>query len=112
MSEIKLLPCPFCNGEGHLYMDSFGKYFAGCEDCGFYYGIEIEHGCELEHGWKAKHSTKEEAIKQWNTRKPMERIIERLKEKRDESMYQHKFDDYFDGIIDSITIVREEGGIE
>ena len=33
--------------------------------------------CEAESGW---FKTKDEAIATWNTRKPMERIVERLEE--------------------------------
>ena len=108
MSEIKLLPCPFCGGECHLYMDKFAKYFTGCEECGFYYGIEIEHDCELEHGWIAKHNTREEAIESWNTRNPMERIAEQIE------FLEHRT---IDGIPyinmnDAIEVIKEVGGIE
>lgn len=79
MQNDKLLPCPFCGGEANAFVDKFNKYFTGCKKCNFYYGIEIEDGCELEKGWIAIHNTKDEAIKAWNTRKPMEYVVERLK---------------------------------
>ena len=81
-SDIKLLPCPFCGGEGSAFVDKYEKYFTGCLKCNFYYGIEIEHDCELEDGWLAIHDSKEEAINAWNTRKPMDRIVEQLEERR------------------------------
>jgi Lar family restriction alleviation protein len=64
----KLKPCPFCGGDN---VDVFnwevtfqGDYFkAYCKDCDF----------ELK-----PQRTEEEAIKAWNTRKPMDRIVERL----------------------------------
>ena len=100
MSEIKLLPCPFCGNDNIDFWDTENEDFPYQIVClGCFNGTD-------------ECVTKEVAIKRWNTRKPTERIVERLEEKRDESMYQHKFDDYFDGIIDSITIVRGEGGIE
>ena len=115
MSEIKLLPCPFCGGDNlgfyhnHLFRDG---YEVRCYDCHF--GLQESR-------------TKEEAIKQWNTRKPMKRIVERLEE------YNQSEDD-FKKIIDTnreipnptvsrtigrieafnkaIEIVKEEGGIK
>lgn len=76
MAELK--SCPFCGGEGSVFVDDYGKYFTGCNKCNFYYGIEIEHGCELKHGWVAIHNTPEEAIEAWNTRKPMEAVVAEL----------------------------------
>lgn len=78
MSENNLKSCPFCGGKAKLFVDGFGLYFTGCDECGFYYGIEIEHDCELVNGWVAKHNTQEAAVKAWNTRKPVEKIVERL----------------------------------
>lgn len=68
MNENNLKPCPFCGGEASLYMDNHKKYFAGCENCNFYYGIEIEHDQELYEGWRAIYDTREEAIAAWNRR--------------------------------------------
>ena len=63
MSEIKLLPCPFC-GKG-FRINSRGGYEHDNENCPL-------HGLEIGT---------EEQQKKWNTRKPMERIIERLEER-------------------------------
>lgn len=57
--------------------------------------------------------TEKEAIKAWNTRKPMERILERLEEKAKE--YTNDDLSYripWFGIEEAIEIVKEEGGIE
>lgn len=67
MSDVKLLPCPFCGGEIKLDEDDF--YMFCCDTCGA--GITFAH--ELEDG-TAEDCTKEESIESWNTRKPMERI--------------------------------------
>ena len=64
MSEIKLLPCPFCDAELKRW-DYMPNVF-------------FEHpynGCILS-GKKVVEN--EHDIKAWNTRKPMERILTRL----------------------------------
>ena len=66
MSETKLLPCPFCGGEAELDCDNiFGNWFVRCTKC----------FCKTP-----KHATEFFAKVCWNTRKPVERILERLKE--------------------------------
>ena len=66
MSEIKLLPCPFCGGEAELSL-FLGNYHVTCTKC-------------LGAIFPARGMLKGEAIEAWNTRKPMERIVERLEE--------------------------------
>ena len=89
MSEIKLKPCPFCGGEFHI--DVCGMiYIPKCKKC----------GCKL-----AGCRTQEEAIEEANTRKPMERIIERIKS------FPHGYFNV-ETMEELIEIVKEEGGIE
>lgn len=103
-----LLSCPFCGGEAQLkefnYLDGKINYFVECDytEC----GVVTE---------TADFDTPEEAIKAWNTRKPLERIVERLEEskgividERGEVLYQ---EDYFIDIDDAIAIVKGEGGL-
>ena len=71
MQNDKLLPCPFC-GSDRLYIaerNYFGRKFAtvNCIEC---------HISQTGDGFE----TREEAIELWNTRKPMERIVEQLEE--------------------------------
>lgn len=73
MSEIKLLPCPFCGGEAEVFTsDEIGylgndRYTVKCGSC----------ICGTGH-----YKDRQRAIEMWNTRKPMERIVEQLEEKK------------------------------
>lgn len=98
----RLLSCPFCGGEAGIDSDKIGKgkslYYAYCKN-----------DCITQYGY---YSSKESAIKAWNTRKPMERILERLEEKAKE--YTNDDLSYripWFGIDEAIEIVKE-GGIE
>ncbi len=110
MSEIKLLPCPFCGGEAEYCKgDWIGKeYWVKCTKC----------SCKtsLSNNYK-------KPIEEWNTRKPMERIIERLNGKRKNlcGRYNHETPllempsckiAFNNGICEAIEVVKEEGGIE
>ena len=78
MSDIKLLPCPFCGGEAHkriaFPVDADGMemnmYIVGCETC------------DIEFSWLWDEDV---VIELWNTRKPMDRIVEQLEEHKKES---------------------------
>lgn len=102
-NETKLLPCPFCGGEAvtaEMYNTKLKKLFpiVKCLDC----------ECRTPMT-----ETFEEAIAVWNTRKPMERILERLEEKAKE--YTNDDLSYripWFGIEEAIEIVKEEGEIE
>lgn len=78
MSEQKLLSCPLCGGEASIEHDydyaSHPWYYVECDKC----------GCKTET--HVDENGKEQAIKEWNTRKPMERIVERL----EEASFPHK----------------------
>lgn len=92
MNELKR--CPFCGGEARFATDS--KRFIECEKCGASTGY-----CESE----------EEAINAWNTRKPVEDVIERLEEEsnffRGEPMGTLQKAYYCMGIEKAIEIIKE-----
>ena len=64
----KLRECPFCGSEAIIYEDHEynDAYMVGCK--GFCKVEPMTEWCK----------TKEEAIAQWNTRKPMDKILELL----------------------------------
>lgn len=115
MSEIKLLRCPFCGGEAELLKGQ-------CEIDNYVMCLECRSKTKL-------YNTKASAIKAWNTRKPMQNIVERLEEeyheidKSKKESYENGDWERFDmftnlnrGIYKAIaivnTIVKEEGGID
>jgi len=113
--EIKLLPCPFCGGEARAKKKYFNSesvvtiaYRVVCRKCGA----------------GSEYTDKEYAITAWNTRKPMERIVERLEERQDnwDSNYNESkrcgdirrmdySNGYADGVVIAIEIVKEEGAV-
>ena len=105
MIDVKLLPCPFCGGEIKLDEDDF--YMFCCDTCGA--GITFAH--ELEDG-TAEDCTKEESIESWNTRKPMERIVEQLE---DISKVYCEENNQQEGILwlqDAVEMVKRGGADE
>ena len=79
MQDKKLFPCPFCGKEVEIHggaeewtpsfydPDSGGDpYYINCE-CGLFFSIGVCDATEL--------------VNAWNTRKPMERIVEQLEDR-------------------------------
>lgn len=116
MREVKLKPCPFCGGEAGLrhYEDfnkdfsSVYKFYVWCKDC------EVQ---------SMPTANVERAINAWNTRKPMDDIVEQLKKKREQCFDSSSkieetgniiiADRYFYkamGLVNAIQIVK--GGVE
>ena len=106
----KMLPCPFCKEE--LEVVGKGHYFA-----------HKTNGCILQH--LCFEIDDDEAVKRWNTRKPMERVIERLEEcynyydnRKKEAYYDGDWEAFDNccfinrGIFEATCAVKEEGEIE
>lgn len=103
MSENRLLPCPFCGGEAEVVKAHHTfplPYAVVCKT----------DGCNASVGnFKA---TLKEAIQVWNTRKPIDNIVEKLEE-----LHEHYINR--DGIVggnigalaikNAIEIVKECG---
>ena len=108
MREIKLKPCPFCGAEAYTYTCTslnHGKkvknWLIHCKECHLNYPNFSIVDCCL---------TEEEAIKHWNTRKPIERVLGRLEERKKNSL--KSCETMSDSIIyrDAIEIIKEEVG--
>lgn len=69
----KLLPCPFCGGEAELVGDIY--HWVLCKGC---------------QGGSHAFKTVEEAITAWNTRNPMEQIVERLEGYKNEYLQREQ----------------------
>ena len=112
MSGLKR--CPFCGGEAKISM-FIGNPFVTCTEC-------------MGSIFPNVGQSKEEAIKAWNTRKPMERIVERLEERteyfKDCTKYGNETEEQEERsystmmmyevaylVDDLIEIVKEEGGV-
>lgn len=99
--EDRLKPCPFCGGEARIRDLSIKipydgiAHFVDCCQCDVRSGISFDG----EQG----------AIEAWNTRKPMDRIVEQLE---DASCYIEDGDGHAGHLIftdEAIEIVKEGG---
>ena len=72
MSDKRLLPCPFCGGEAILDREDIF-----CDNCHLSMTIHtrVQNG-EAETYEEAR----AQAIEQWNTRKPVEAVLDRMEE--------------------------------
>ncbi len=91
----KLKPCPFCGGEARI-TDVFGRTGIVCKYC----FAEMRGYLDM---------TPEEMTRYWNTRKPMDRIVERLEEQENENGVLAERDWYggmSQGFHEAIAIVK------
>lgn len=106
----KLKSCPFCGRRPELEYD----------DDGFAYIVCANDGCYVKTDG---HSNADAAIKAWNTRKPIDKVIEQLEagiQKMceticvDDGYEQEIYDAYRQGIYDAFTEAIEivKGGVE
>ena len=103
----RLKPCPFCGGDAEVFQVStptYEEFVVTCKNrncCAFYIG----------YGDVGLYPTEQKAIEAWNTRKPMDRVVEQLKE----VSFIDWDEEYIDNgecliyLADAIEIVKEGG---
>jgi hypothetical protein len=102
-TDAELLPCPFCDGEVEFHpqehhMENFwNKNTIYCPTCDFM----MEGVSRLQ------------LFNRWNTRKPMEQIVERLEEEMNNAKNLWDDDEYYTGMANAneyaIDTVRNGG---
>lgn len=115
MSNLKR--CPFCSGKAKIEWEDWKDI----SPTSGIYRLSVNHKPECffvqMNGLNAKSemisSNKERLAEAWNTRKPLERIVERLEEEYGTVIYEDGiivgYDKGFIHIDEAIAIVREEG---
>ncbi|MBR6538092.1 MAG: Lar family restriction alleviation protein [Lachnospiraceae bacterium] len=69
MADLK--SCPFCGGEAEIWEDKvFCTYVPQCKEC---------------NAQRGRYINKENAIKAWNTRKPMEAVVAELEKRANDN---------------------------
>ena len=111
----QLAKCPFC-GVGNMYEiqreDELGTVIPQlfCNCCKMIF--EVENDSPYLSDEKTLEYLKEKLLKTFNTRKPMEAILEQLENAFPINPYPNEFSNGRDfGIKKAIEIVREEGGM-
>lgn len=93
-----LLKCPFCGGEAEIlkYPRCERKYVVVCKN----------NLCNASIGQYS--TSKENAVRAWNTRKPMEAVVAELEkaESRELFDYKNRGATYMIPVNDAISIVR------
>ena len=114
MSDERLKPCPFCGGEARIsadteaVRDSEGRLWAFtvvCDKCCATSGLTY---------------SPKKAIEAWNTRKPMERIVEKLEErqkafickKTEPCDYPERIGCCYDRAINDAIDIVKAGGVD
>lgn len=111
--QNKLLPCPFCGGEAEekninrIQNGGWGKsyfsYWCECKEC----HTKGKAFNTIDHS-----EPRTRARVFWNTRKPMERIVEHLEEQIEEQKGRSlNGNSYRDGLRKALDIVRK-GGVD
>lgn len=91
-SDIKLLPCPFCGGEARLINGIPKINYIKCKRC---------------QTMTSSSEVIEYVIELWNTRKPMDRIVEQLENLKQENVIgSHKV-----MLKEAIEIVKAGGKV-
>ena len=87
MQNDKLLPCPFCGGEVELMFTELEEFTPKVWETENDTGVLFFqcHGCDSVFTHDEPISTAKKMIEWWNTRKPMERIVEQLEVEKEKA---------------------------
>ena len=102
----QLAKCPFCGGKARMLK----KLIERKDDVTIEFGVMCyQCGC-INEGYR----NRELAIKKWNTRKPIERILERLEKQLalEDDLYDEMSSGAHSAYSHAIKIVKKEGMIE
>ena len=96
--EDRLKPCPFCGGKTEVSL-LLGNYGVTCTEC-------------MGAIFPAKGMTKKEAIEAWNTRKPIDRIVEQLEKMEEKALRVQNYDVsfYATGQMHKAIAIAKAGG--
>ncbi|MFR2774795.1 MAG: Lar family restriction alleviation protein [Anaerostipes sp.] len=95
MSDIELKPCPFCESENvnllSVNKDGEAVCITSTDEFELIHDMQEPtyihcYGCDMDY--MPDSDKPEEVVDSWNTRKPMERIMEQLEDKMDHSFNQ------------------------
>lgn len=121
MSEIKLKRCPFCGGEAEIEYEGVDGYYQK-----YYSWVHVVcKNCYATTGrtYGDKDRSKAYAIRAWNTRKPLQEIVENLEAEllvaslevelcaSDNSLEIDSAKGYANGVASAIETVKEVGGM-
>lgn len=93
--NVELKPCPFCEHEAEMLNYSENEWLVHCPACD-----------GMVERWR---KTDKEAIEQWNTRKPMDRIVTQLEAYSDADEAEQLGTVPIVGLADAIKIVKAGG---
>ena len=115
--QNKLLPCPFCGGEVRLMsiIDDGVEICINYEDeLDMDYSFVHCYNCDTD--FMPHNCVARGVLEIWNTRKPMERIVEQLEEEAYETeVWDERYTDkYYKGVSDGCKYAIEivKGGVE
>lgn len=99
----ELKPCPFCGGEAIVLQNNDGFYYVGCKNAecrGYVFYSDVHY------------FTKERTIEAWNTRKPIDKVVEQLEKEKTPNRSMSKTESILRrrNFEDAIEIVK--GGAE
>lgn len=106
MSDIKLLSCPICSREVHIGTEDYDDSIENVIIC--------DH-CNLKF-YGSYPATRQALAEEWNMRKPVDKMIDRLREAADKIDCQpHLFKHFVEGahysLSKAVDICKEEGVI-